>query len=39
MRKLFGTVIAVIKGNASIEMVEKSSVLKAPGDVTISGHQ
>jgi hypothetical protein len=39
MRKLFATLIALADGNASIESVGKTAVLKTPGDVTISGHQ
>ena len=39
MRKLFATVFGLVKGNVSIESVGKNDVLRAPGDVTISGHQ
>ena len=39
MRKLFATIAAFMQGKASIEMVDKTSVLRTPGDVTISGHQ
>jgi len=39
MRKLFATIIALAEGNASIESVGKSTVLRTPGDVTIAGHQ
>lgn len=39
MRKLLATVIALLKGEASIESAGKSSVSRTPGDVTTSGHQ
>jgi len=39
MRKLVATIIALIKGKASIESVRKSCISKTPGDVTEIKHQ
>jgi hypothetical protein len=39
MHKLFATIMALVEGNASIESVGKTAVLKTPGDLTIGGHQ
>ncbi len=40
MRKQLATIKAIIKGDASIEYVEKIHIRKAPGDLTMDvGHQ
>jgi hypothetical protein len=39
MRKFVAKIVALAEGNASIESVGKTAVLKTPGDVTIPGHQ
>lgn len=38
MRKLFVTIMALADGKASIEPVGKSSISRAPGDVTEIRH-
>jgi hypothetical protein len=39
MRKLFATIIGLIKGEVSIKPVGKSFISKTPGDVTEIKHQ
>jgi hypothetical protein len=38
MHKLFATFKALVKREASIESVDKTFVIRAPGDVTELGH-
>ena len=38
MRKLLATIKALIKGGASIDIIDKTPVSNTPGDVTITGH-
>jgi len=38
MRKLLSIIIAFVEGGVSIDSVDKSSVSKAPGDVTELSH-
>jgi len=38
MHKLIATIKALMKDEASIESVDKTSVFRAPGDVTELGH-
>jgi hypothetical protein len=38
MHKLFVTIRALAKGEATIESVDKTFVFRAPGDVTELGH-
>lgn len=38
MRKLLATIKALIKGGASIDIIDKTPVSRTPGDVTTVGH-
>jgi hypothetical protein len=39
MRMIFATIIALVKGKATIKSVKKTVVSRTPGDVTVGGHQ
>jgi hypothetical protein len=38
MRRLLATMKALINGGASIDSVDKTPILRSPGDVTELGH-
>ncbi|MDF2736513.1 MAG: hypothetical protein K0S93_369 [Nitrososphaeraceae archaeon] len=38
MRKLLATIKALIKGEVSVDIIDKTPVSNTPGDVTITGH-
>lgn len=38
MRKLIATIKALIKGEASVDIIDKTPVSNTPGDVTTVGH-